>query len=133
MESVLVGYCFYRILMNFHYDVTDYCHKITEANGVYLLIDSNRNIRTRCEICSKSTIKTPKWHQWEMGSKWKRVVYGFTRHPSMRLQILLFSLCKVFTEKKIEIFAKGIQIFVEALRRDTKNIGTRIFLAIDRV
>ena len=27
--------------------------------GIYLLIVNNRNTRTRCEICSKLTIKTP--------------------------------------------------------------------------
>ena len=28
--------------------------------GIYLLKVNNRNTRTRCEICSKLTIKTPK-------------------------------------------------------------------------
>ena len=27
--------------------------------GIYLLKVNNRNIKTRCEICSKLTIKTP--------------------------------------------------------------------------
>ena len=31
--------------------------------GIYLLKVNNRNTRTRCEICSKSTIKTPE-RQW---------------------------------------------------------------------
>ena len=33
-------------------------------NGIYLLKVSNRNARTRCEICSKLTIKTPERRQW---------------------------------------------------------------------
>ena len=31
--------------------------------GIYLLKFNSRNIRTRCEICSKLTIKTPEQHQ----------------------------------------------------------------------
>ena len=31
--------------------------------GIYLLKVNNRNTRTRCEICSKLTIKTPEWRQ----------------------------------------------------------------------
>ena len=30
----------------------------------YLLKVNNRNSRTRCETCSKLTIKTPEWRQW---------------------------------------------------------------------
>ena len=32
--------------------------------GIYLLKVNNRNSRTRCEICSKLTIKTPGRRQW---------------------------------------------------------------------
>ena len=32
--------------------------------GIYLLKGNNRNTRTRCEICSKLTIKTPERRQW---------------------------------------------------------------------
>ena len=32
--------------------------------GIYLLKVNNRNIRTRCEICSKLTIKTPERSFW---------------------------------------------------------------------
>ena len=32
--------------------------------GNYLLKVNNRNTRTRCEICSKLTIKTPERRQW---------------------------------------------------------------------
>ena len=32
--------------------------------GIYLLKVNNRNIRTRCEIFSKLTIKTPERRQW---------------------------------------------------------------------
>ena len=33
--------------------------QITSPAGIYLLKVNNRNTRTRCEICSKFTIKTP--------------------------------------------------------------------------
>ena len=32
--------------------------------GIYLLKVNNRNTRTRCEICSKLTKKTPERHHW---------------------------------------------------------------------
>ena len=32
--------------------------------GIYLLIVDNRNSRTRCEICSKLTIKIPERYHW---------------------------------------------------------------------
>ena len=32
--------------------------------GIYLLKVNNGNTRTRCEICSKLTIKTPERRQW---------------------------------------------------------------------
>ena len=32
--------------------------------GIYLLKANNRNTRTRCEICSKLTIKLPEQRQW---------------------------------------------------------------------
>ena len=35
----------------------------TFTAGIYLLKVDNRNTRTRCEICSKLTIKTSKQHQ----------------------------------------------------------------------
>ena len=34
------------------------------AVGIYLLKGNNRNTRTRCETCSKLTIKIPERRQW---------------------------------------------------------------------
>ena len=48
------------------YDKNNLITKIS-ANipaGNYMLKVNNRNTRTRCEICSKLTIKTPEWGQW---------------------------------------------------------------------
>ena len=44
-----------QIMINYEY--------ITPA-GTYLLKVNERNTRTRCEICSKLTIKTPERRQW---------------------------------------------------------------------
>ena len=40
--------------------------KSTNPAGNYLLKVNNRNTRTRCEICSKLTIKTPERRHWQM-------------------------------------------------------------------
>ena len=37
---------------------------ITYPAGIYLLKINNRNTRTRCEICSKLTVKTPERRHW---------------------------------------------------------------------
>ena len=36
--------------------------------GIYLLKVNNKDTRTRCEIRSKLTIKTPEQRQWERGT-----------------------------------------------------------------
>ena len=36
--------------------------------GIYLLKVNNRNTRTRCEICSKLTVKTPERRYWRRSS-----------------------------------------------------------------
>ena len=47
--------------------------------GIYLLKVNNRNTRTRCEICSKLTIKIPERRQWTCNCRlgcvrgWSRV------------------------------------------------------------
>ena len=49
-------------------------HKfVSYPASIYMLKVNNRNTRTRCEICSKLTIKTPErrhWHHWRLGSFW---------------------------------------------------------------
>ena len=35
-----------------------------QSVGIYLFKVNNKNTRTRCEICSKLTIKTPERHYW---------------------------------------------------------------------
>ena len=48
--------------------MNSFCRMIDQQNGWtasnYMFKFNNRNSRTRCEICSKSTIKTPDWCPW---------------------------------------------------------------------
>ena len=37
---------------------------IHNPGGIYIFKVNNKNTRTRCEICSKLTIKTPEPHHW---------------------------------------------------------------------
>ena len=75
------------------------------------------------KVDNKDTKMTPMGNgkQMEAGCLWV--------HPSPVNAVtnFTFQFVQSFYRKKIEIFAKGIQIFVEALRRDTKNIGTGFF------
>ena len=55
--------CFYFLVLRFEYQVSNQvvinCNIPCYPAGIYLLKVNNRNTRTRCEICSKLTIKTP--------------------------------------------------------------------------
>ena len=52
--------------------------------GIYLLKVNNRNTRTRSEICSKLTIKTPKRRQW--------IIVNFENISHLVLVFLLLTL-----------------------------------------
>ena len=49
-----------------HYMVKELIHlkPLSQPAFIYLLKVDNRNTRTRCEICSKLTIKIPERRQW---------------------------------------------------------------------
>ena len=47
-----------------HNDVTHCFEQSKYPVGIYLLKVNNRNTRTRCEICSKLTIKTQEQRHW---------------------------------------------------------------------
>ena len=61
--------------------------------GIYLLKVNHRNIKTRCEICSKLTIKTPEQRQYFGISKWSpRKIVG-----SQSVKMRKFTVtCKIF-------------------------------------
>ena len=54
--------------------------------GNYMFIVNNRNTRTRCEICSKLTIKTPERRYWRHSGVF---IVNF-KHISDLLQVFLF-------------------------------------------
>ena len=52
-------------------------------DGIYLLKVNDRNIRTRCEVCSRLTIKAPEQRRWHISiDKFKHVIAGWAAaHP----------------------------------------------------
>ena len=59
--------------------------------GIYLLKVNNRNTRTRCEICSKLTIKTPERRQWRRSGVF---IVNFEHISHLVLVFLLLTLNK---------------------------------------
>ena len=57
--------------------------------GIYLLKVNNRNTRTRCEICSKLTMKTLQRRQWRRSSVFI-VSFKHISHPSSSVSIVNF-------------------------------------------
>ena len=53
--------------------------------GIYLLKANDRNTRTRSEICSKLTLKTPKRRHW-------LVNFGYISHPVSMLLLLTLNM-----------------------------------------
>ena len=59
------------------------------AAGIYLLKVNNRNTRTRCEIYSKLTIKTPERRQWRRSGVF---IVNFEYISRLALVFLLLTL-----------------------------------------
>ena len=57
--------------------------------GIYLLKANNRNTRTRCETCSKLTMKTPERRQWRRSDVF---VVNFEHTSHLALVFLLLTL-----------------------------------------
>ena len=57
--------------------------------GIYLLKVNNRNTKTRCEICSKLTIKTPERSHWRRSSVF---IVNFEHISHLALVLLLLTL-----------------------------------------
>ena len=58
-------------------------------DGIYLLKINNRNTRTRCEICSKLTIKTSERRQWRRSGVF---IANFEHISQLELVFLLLTL-----------------------------------------
>ena len=56
--------------------------------GIYLLKVNNRYTRTKCETCSKLTIKTPERRQWRSGV----FIVNFEHTSHLVLEFLLLTL-----------------------------------------
>ena len=57
--------------------------------GIYLLNVNNRNTGTRCEICSKLTIKTPERRQWRRSGAF---IVNYEQISHLALVFLLLTL-----------------------------------------
>ena len=57
--------------------------------GLYMLKDNDRNTRTRCDICQKLTIKTPKRRQWH---RFGVFIVNFEHISDLVLLFLLLTL-----------------------------------------
>ena len=59
--------------------------------GNHMLKFNNKNTRTRCEICSKLTIKKSKRHQWRRSGVF---IVNFEHISHLALMFLLLTLSK---------------------------------------
>ena len=59
--------------------------------GIYLFKVNNRNTRTRCEICSKLTIKTPERRHWRRSGVF---IVNFEHISHLVLVFLLLTLSR---------------------------------------
>ena len=59
--------------------------------GIYMLKVNSRNTGTRCEICSKVTIKTPGRRQWR---RFGVFIVNFEHIPHLVLVFLLLTLSR---------------------------------------
>ena len=69
--------------------------------GIYLFKVNNRNSRTRCEICSKLTIKTPERRQWHLSGV---VIVNFEHISHLLLVFLLLTLSRQISTGKFDLF-----------------------------
>ena len=64
-------------------------HTTFNPAGSYMFKDNNRNTRTRCEMCSKLTIKTPERRQWHRSGVF---IVNFEHISHLVLVFLLLTL-----------------------------------------
>ena len=62
--KVIVKYSILGNQMETSFWFQEFQRFLWNLGGTYLLKSNNRNNRTRCEICSKLTIKKPEQRQW---------------------------------------------------------------------
>ena len=64
-------------------------YKTNKPDGIYLHKFNDRNTRTRCEICSKLTIKTPEQSYWLRSGVF---IFNFEHISHLVLVFLLLNL-----------------------------------------
>ena len=69
--------------------------------GIYLLKVNNRNTRTRCEICSKLTIKIPERRQWRLSGVF---IFNFEHVSCSSASIVNFEHLVVGWEGSVSYF-----------------------------
>ena len=57
-------------------------------SGIYLLKVNNRNTRTRCEVCSKLTLKIPERRQWFLFVNFEQVIASWVISNNAILTII---------------------------------------------
>ena len=82
-DSYISNYSGLRIRLNYFLFCNPKAHVYTIPAEIYLLKVNNRKTRTRCEICSKLTIKIPEWRHW-------REVFGTYFTPCSSVSIVNF-------------------------------------------
>ena len=68
--------------------------------GIYLFKVNNRNTRTRCEICSKLTIKTPERRQWRVIADWEGDSEAPRKKAEAYLEPIRTSTMNIFCESR---------------------------------
>ena len=88
------------------------------AVGIYLLKGNNRNTRTRCETCSKLTIKIPERRQWRFFIvNFEHVIAGWdcisTEELSVKEMFSFLTSKLGYFQRIIWISAKWIYSFLQ--------------------
>ena len=87
--------------------------------GNYFFKVNSRNTRTRCEICSKLTIKTPERRQWHQLRHFGIFIFNF-EHIS--LSVVMFLLLTL--SKKIWLFNSWVLLSVWIFYSEAVTCGT---------
>ena len=81
--------------------------------GIYLFKVNNRNTRTRCEICSKLTIKTSERHHWRRSGVF---IVNFEHILHLVVVFLLLTLNR-------QMPTGNLRKYVKYVKRDGNQIG----------
>ena len=86
---------------------------------------NNRNTRTRCEICSKLTIKIPERRHWQVDAGWNTTKTGDLHINSLSDKLLGITFdCKWKFNKHIKDICQNASQKLNALARLAPCMGT---------